>query len=273
MLKRNLCLFLALLGVALTLSCRVVDVFIPEIKGVDDNWEVSQSSHYYIYYRPGSETAEEIDYLRERLDLDFADIIKTLDVTYQNKISCYVYGSREDFEKNEHSRGAAHAFPELEKISGYHPQIRSSAKHESVHVITYWTIGTPKFKFLNEGLAEGAGTYFSQDGNWKSSGVHSWCRGLLEEDKLLQVSQLADNDFFQTMFDSDELLFTYYPYHQSASFVGFLIGQHGLDRFKSFYAKANRDNYRRIFSCAYGKSMEDFEAEWRQFLRTYEPSN
>ncbi len=269
MQRQKRCFFLFALGLALTLSCGVDQVLVPEIGGVDDNWELTESKHYYLYYRPQSETAEEIKYIQGNLDYQFRDIVKTLNVTYENKISCYIYSSREDFQKGEDTRSTAHAFPELEKISGYHHQIRSSAKHESVHVIAYWTIGTCKFRFLSEGLARGVGDYFYPSLNWRNSVVHVCGRELLADGKLLTISQLADNAFFKTLYGSEELRAAFRPYDQSASFVGFLIGQHGLDRFKSFYAKANRNNYQDIFSCTYGKSIEDFEAEWHEFLRTY----
>ncbi|MFH1337137.1 MAG: hypothetical protein ABII96_11520, partial [Candidatus Zixiibacteriota bacterium] len=62
---------------------------------------------------------------------------------------------------------------------------------------------------------------------------------------------------------------SYYYYLASGSFVRYLIDSYGINKLKIFLPIARKDNYKEIFLEIYGKSIDDFEKEWREFLRHY----
>lgn len=239
----------------------------PEIDKGDRNWEMKQSAHFHIYCRPNSEVSKVIKYTCRDLDRDFEQIIELLEVGYENIITCYIYNSREEFQESEHTKFDAHALPEFETISTYYPLIQA-LRHEIVHVIVYWTMGPPNLHFLNEGIAEAIENCYSP-GWWKKSPVHSRCKILLTENNLLSLKQLADNKYFIKIRDSKDLRSHFDLYEQCASLTSYLIGEYGINRFKSYFSKADQFNHRAIFRWIYGKEIEVFEEEWHEFLRNY----
>jgi len=48
-----------------------------------------------------------------------------------------------------------------------------------------------------------------------------------------------------------------------------LIDEYGLVKLKSLLPRTREDNYRKVFDAVYGKSIEDLDTEWREFLQHY----
>ncbi|MGB8657633.1 MAG: hypothetical protein WCE90_07595 [Candidatus Zixiibacteriota bacterium] len=96
--------------------------------------------------------------------------------------------------------------------------------------------------------------------------LHKRPKNLLYSDGLPRLEVLSDNAWFRKMSDSKS---GYNYYLVSGSFVRYLIDHYGLGKFKLLLPKAGEDNYRRISQEIYSRSIDDFEEEWRDFLRCY----
>lgn len=273
MLKYRKHLFLFL--IISTLGCRASQILLPEFDGGDQNWLYRESTHFCIYYRPGSEAEQDIEWIARYLDRKFVQICQILEVEYANKITFLVYNSAEDLKKNIHQKTWGFAAGEYEAVAYYYPSNRGhdpwlgGFTHETTHVIIYWTIGVKELNFLSEGIAEAIEKYFLGTLTPPKLQIHVTASSLMKEDKLLSLGQLSDNRFFQEIRQNRELYSFYRLYDQCGSFVRYLIDQDGIDKFKRYYAIAKGSSYRTAFRQIYDKNVDEFEKEWHEFLRNY----
>lgn len=267
-MNRNLtCLSLGLLFVSLLAGCRASRVLFPEMDAGDTNWLKKESSHYFIYYRPGSPASQDIDNrIAKTLDSCFEDVLSQLKVDFLDKISYYLYSSPDDLERWAEWHRWGFFVGEFEYAVGVYDSIHKRIDaHETVHVIAYHTIGIAKLIFLNEGLAEAVTRYHDRYAAGKLV-MHQKCKSLLYRGTLSPLEVLADNDRFKGIYLSPDV---YNYYNQCGSFARYLIDQFGLTKFKFLLPRAGEDNYKKIFQEIYGKSVDDFEKEWHEFLRNY----
>jgi hypothetical protein len=246
-------------------------VLFPEVDQGDTNWEMRRSQYFYIYFRPFSEASRDVEFISSYLDHMFRDCSEILNVNYQNKLKCYIYNSLQELQEKQLTKAGGLAMPEFETICYYYPN-RSGYmawdgfRHEIVHVLVYWTVGTMKLRFLEEGIAVAI-----QKRNWPAGydrlWVHAVASKVLNNNCLFSINELAKNDFFKLQQERQDT--TYHLYDQCGSLVRYLTDEYGMERFKSFYAKADQDNYRKVFRWIYGKEIKDFEKEWNEFLRNY----
>ncbi len=226
-----------------------------------------ESQHFYIYLRPSSEALDCVEFLIRNLDGEFRSCSDILKVKYENKIICYIYNSLQELQEKQHTKAGGFAAPEFETICYYYPTRNWwGFRHEIVHVLVHWTIGVNKLDFLNEGSAVAIEKYTRPAGENKWW-VHAVASNVLNNDCLFSIKQLAKNDFFKLQQEKRDT--TYHLYDQCGSLVRYLTDQHGMERFKSFYAKADQNDYRTIFRWIHGKEIEVFEEEWHEFLRNY----
>lgn len=250
-------------------------VLFPEVDQGDTNWEMRESQHFYVYCRPSSEAFKRIEFITEYLDYQFEDCVEILQIRYENKLKCYIYNSVEELQKKQQTKAGGFAVPEFETICYYYPKMNwygewDGFKHEIVHVLVHWTVGIRKLYFLNEGISVAVEKYWWPAG-WDKWQVHAVASGLLKNDRLFSIDQISNNEFFENMLDLEENKqdTTHHLYDQCGSLVRYLTDEYGMERFKTFYAKADQNNYRKIFQWIYGKEIDYFEKEWQEFLRTY----
>jgi hypothetical protein len=257
---------LAALVFLLVTGCRMSRVLFPEMSEPDQRWLKTESFHYMIYYRPESPAAHNIQSIAQELDSCFEDVLIQLEVGYSAKISYYLYSSSDDLEKwaGWHNWGfAIGEFDYALQVYSFEGQRMNS--HETVHVIACHTIGMSDFIFLNEGLAEAVA--HCHDALYSGQmQIHLTCRSLLLRDHLFPLEVLLDNSRFEDIYRSSE---SGYYYSQCGSLVRYLIDEYGLDRVKALIPRTLKDNCRDVFFQVYGKSIEELDEEWRDFLRNY----
>jgi hypothetical protein len=247
-------------------NCRASRILFPEVYEEDTNWLKRESSHYFIYYRPGSPASQNIDKIAKSLDSCYEDVLSQLKVDFLDKISYYLYNSADDLQRWAQWHRWGFSLGEFESaVEVYDSKDEIINSHETVHGIVYNTIGLGKLSFLDEGIAEAIAHYHER---WPSGKLtlHKNCKLLLYEEKLFPLDVLADNDRFKEIYLSPE---SGNYYNQCGSFVRYLIDQYGLDKFKFLLPRAGEDNYKEIFQELYGQSIDEFEKEWRHFLSIY----
>ncbi len=264
--RRLALLSLCMLTVWQLAGCRVSRVLLPEVDAGDENWLKKESSHYFIYYRPGSPASQSIDQIAELLDSCFEDVLIQLDVNFSSKISYYLYNSSDELERWAGWHRWGFFVGEFEYVAQVYDTPRKNiSSHETAHVIAYHTIGMSKLIFLNEGIAEAVAHCHERTPGGELV-IHETCKRLLAQNDLFSLDVLTDNGRFEEIYRSPDARKYYY---QSGSLVRYLIDEYGLIKFKSLLPKTTQDNYKRIFYEIYDQSIEEFGKQWRQFLRDY----
>lgn len=141
--------------VILIVSCDASKVLFPELHKKDTNWQMTESVHYFIYYRPGSPASDNIKEISKDLDSCFEDVLVQLQVNYRAKIYYYLYNSQEDLTSNTVTNFAGFAELEFQCMAQIYSSDSSELNaHETTHIIVYNTIGIVDLDFLEEGIAE-----------------------------------------------------------------------------------------------------------------------
>jgi hypothetical protein len=113
--------------------------------------------------------------------------------------------------------------------------------------LNHFNAGAKIPDFLIEGLAEYIVGY-----PW-GIGLDQWTRGFMALDRFIPVTELMNDRRFRKF---NPII----AYEESGSFVNFLVGRYGLDRFKLLYARPS-------FFNTYGKSLQKLNDEWMIKIR------
>ncbi len=269
--KKRLYIGLVLL-VIMIIGCDASKVLFPELYEKDTNWQMTESTHYFIYYRPGSPASDNIKELSRDLDSCFEDVLVQLQVDFRAKIYYYLYNSQEDLTSNTGTDFAGFVEQDFQCIAEIYGSNHTELNaHETVHVITDNTIGSSDWNFLSEGVAVSIERAYNKDSSGKLD-LYSQTQILIYFNEMIPLEILASNDLFNEIRLTNE---AWNEYTICGSFVRYLTDQYGLERFKIFYSKAHEGNYKQVFYEVYNISIDDFEQEWHNFLRNYgtnEPS-
>jgi|GEM_PF-1324948 len=264
--KKLFYLYFGFVIIVLIVGCKASRVLLPELHEDDTNWLVSESVHYFIYYRLGSPAAEDIEEISENLDSCFTDVLNQLEVNYEAKIHYYLYNSKEDLQRNTRRDYFGFASREFQCAAQiYSSRFTKLNAHETAHIIVCNTIGMPKLYFLEEGIAEAVAHAHDE---WSPGRLSLHCKAkmCLYLGRLFSLDTLADNDRFKEIYHSES---GHDYYVACGSFVRYLIDRYGLAKFKFLLPRAGENNYKKIFQEIYGKNIHDFEKEWHEFLRNY----
>jgi hypothetical protein len=258
--------YAGILVLCLLTGCRAMGVLFPEIDHQDKNWLKTESLHYFIYCRPESPASQDMQQIAEQLDSCYEDVLTQLDVGFSARINYYLYSSKDDLEQWVGRRVQGFFIGEFDyAVEVYDSRRASMNSHETVHFIAYHTVGVSELIFLYEGLAEAIAHCHDRTARGKLT-MHDTCGRLLAQDGLFPLEVLTDNDRFEQIYLSPEVS-VYYC--QCGSFVRYLIDKYGLTKLKSLVPRTREDNYRMVFEAVYGKTVEDLDTEWREFLRDY----
>ncbi|URT71610.1 hypothetical protein [Cytobacillus firmus] len=151
--------------------------------------------------------------------------------------------------------------------------------HELTHVILGYTEG----HVTQEGLAIFMQDSYSDRGAFPNfhEDVHGIMKYLMTRGISISLETLLREEkiFTQSNLNKDSYSLRWLGYIESASFSDFLINQYGMEKFLKIY---DRPNLTDEIHAVYGKKLEHFEMEWKEFLqrksipneetiRSYEP--
>lgn len=122
--------------------------------------------------------------------------------------------------------------------------------HELVHVMHYDLVG-PTMVLAGRGIIEGLAIAFEDDYVFHSD-AHGRQAGALEGDTLPRATDVMSLLGFWKVDEGN-------AYDAAGSFVGFLIAEHGWDRFVQL-----QDGF--DYKGVYGRSLADLDDDWRAFL-------
>ena len=142
--------------------------------------------------------------IAEQLDSCYEDVLTQLDVSFSSRINYYLYSSREDLEQRVGWRVEGFFIGEFDYVVEVYDFKRTSMNsHETVHFITYHTLGVSELVFLYEGLAEAIARCHEKTPRGQLA-MHQTCRGFLAQDRLFSLDVLTDNDRFRQIYLSPE---------------------------------------------------------------------
>jgi hypothetical protein len=228
----------------------------------DDNWRTRSIGQFTFYVRPDSFAEQNLTTFSAVLEDQFTTTIARLSLRYQGHITMFLHSSGADAGFNDDAGGGDHsgvAYPDTETVKaacvppldGY---LFSLLSHEANHVIIRNGLGRPGTTFINEGLASAVlSERFHALG---STRYHRWVAD--RRSQLPRLSELVDDGKWRE-----------YPepttYTMSASFLAFVIQSYGLAPLKAVYYASSED-FVGVFKIAYGKSLDEVEAEWLAFV-------
>jgi hypothetical protein len=227
----------------------------------DTNWRVHVSGQFTFYVRPGSFAETNLDTLGTVLDDQFQVTLARLDLTYHGQVTMYLHNSGAEAGFGKDSGGGDHsgvAYPETEtaKVACVPPldaNLFSLVSHEANHVIIGNGLGRPGTSFVNEGLA--SAVLSERYHSLGPSFYYRWTSS--QKGRLPRLADLLDDDRWQAQVQ-------FIAYNTSASFLAYLIATYGSAPLKAIYY-APASSFADKFRQAYGRSLEQAEAEWLAF--------
>jgi hypothetical protein len=251
-------------------SCLLCALSLCRSSVADEEWQVVKAEHFIVYYKSTQAFAEKVahaaeeDYQRIMNDLGFA---KRDDFwLWKNRVSIYVCRTRDEFMaatgapkwaagKSVYKKKEIVTFGDSSGFLG------SVLPHEITHLVFRDFVGfegdVPLW--LNEGVAQ-----------WEESSKREastrLTKGLLNQNRLMSLEQLTRLDIRKVDDSGKAVEF----YAQAASLVGYLIREHGSERFRKLCGQLRdgkdlNDALRFTYSDTV-PSMKELESAWRKYL-------
>jgi hypothetical protein len=230
------------------------------------SWRRTVTEHFEIYYEKqtgltGSKRSAEEAYARIVSDFGMDD------AQWKTRVTMYLFSDRDSWHEFLAMNGdkaiewaGGFALPEANEIYLFVTDRKSNLydevlPHELTHVLHYRYVGgIAQPLWLVEGLA------VSQ----QKGGVKDACRaidGLVKDGEAFSLHDLFN--------------LTYYPpyalrvfYAQSATVVGFMIDEYGVEMLKQFlFAFSSTESTEEAIQEVFGISLDTFEEKWEKYLR------
>lgn len=230
------------------------------------HWRRRSTDHFVIYYEKNSGLQGTMHYAEQSYERTVSDFGMD-DADWKTRVTIYVFGddkSWQDFLAMNSDRtiewSAGFALPSANEIYLYVTDEKSNLykgvlPHELTHVLHYRYVGGI-FQpiWLTEGLA------VSQE------------KGGVKESRRAVKDIVKSHDAFPL---EALLRLNSYPsrsinlfYAQSATVVGFMLDEWGIDKLKEFmFAFARAHDTTQVIQSVYGVSLDTFEKKWESYVR------
>nr|WP_257989801.1 hypothetical protein [Bacillus infantis]MCR6609534.1 hypothetical protein [Bacillus infantis] len=144
----------------------------------------------------------------------------------------------------------------------------SEGNYPLIHEMTHALFNDENGQVTQEGLAIYMQDTYSErsvNPNFKED-THEIMKHLIFKGIMVPLETLLQEDrfFSYTNLDKDSTSLRWLAYIESASFTRYLIDEYGLEKFLKIHGNPNLTSETQV---VYGKSLEQLEGEWRQFLQ------
>ena len=211
--------------------------------------------NFRIYFSGNSYAASHLIEIKGQVSIAFTRAIEVLQVnSYNRGISLILFNSVDEM-KNLTGVRALGGMAYAEFDAGLFPitvSRRPQFKHEIFHVMSLNTWGNSASRLLIEGSAVFADNecYYENP----ISTINAYYR---------QTKQLCPVDSLINHFDEIAVKNDVLAYLQSAGVFKYLYEKYGVEKMKQLWARGFKN-----FNAVYGFSIEQFETEWLNFLKT-----
>lgn len=228
----------------------------------DANWRIETIGRFTFFVRPGSFAESHTATFAAVLEDQLQTTVRLLGHRYDGRLTLYLYpsgaeaGFAKDLGGGNHS-GVAYPETETVKVVIVAPldgNTLSLLAHEANHVFIRNGLGRPGTTFINEGLA--SALVSERLGAAGQATYHQWIRN--RRGQIPRLADLVDDERWRS-YDSST------TYTTSASFLAYVIDRYGAAPLRQTYY-APSAGFAAAFRQAYGRALEDLEAEWLAFV-------
>jgi hypothetical protein len=239
----------------------------PSPRAIDFTWAVSESQHYQFHFAPGSAAERDLAHIGAMAEAALARTRETLEVEFHGTMSVYLV-------PRIFWQGAATYGDKVQLVSYLDRNYTavetwSYFAHEGTHALAQ-DLARPPEQPEDDGspdgiLLEGLAVWAS-DGHYRREPLDTWAAVLATSDEYIPLAVLRAGPFYGFQHEIS--------YLEAASFVKFLIEQHGLDRFKELYRLATGEAAHddALVQRLYDQGYDQLEAGWLDYLASLEPT-
>ena len=209
------------------------------------HWQTIATKHFTIYHETNSATVPRLEEMQRNITASRASVLQLIrHDDFPDRIHVFLVDSRsrmKDLMGAEQFGGAIASIRVVFAV--VNATNNGCSTHEFCHVIAGAVWGKPE-RWIDEGFAS------YSDERWRNR--ETIVGQLAEQGRLLPLKTLAE-DFLKQP--------EWVAYHQSASFLGYVIERHGWEKFKQIW----RGGFKSI-PRVLGRSVEEVESDWRARL-------
>ena len=208
-------------------------------------WQTNRTEHFSVYYEANSAVVPRLQEIAASVEVSRVSVLRLIQKKdFPDRIHVFLVDSKPRMKDLMGSTPYGGAIAKIRVVFAVvNATNNGCSTHEFCHVIAGATWGKPE-RWIDEGFAS------YSDERWRNRDVI--VAELARQGRLLPLKTLA-KDFLR---HPDDL-----TYHESASFLGFVIERYGWDKFKAIW----RGGYQSIPKVL-GRSMSELETEWRASL-------
>jgi hypothetical protein len=235
----------------------------PEPPPGDFTWAVSETQHFTFTYVAGTEAERDLAQIAAMARAGLAYITPTLGVDLDGKLTMYL-------TPRVFWQGGA-AYGNKTNLISYLDRNYTAIEtwtyftHEGAHVLAQDLV-EPKEEGGPDGvLVEGLAVW-ATGGHYRRGPIDDLAAIIADSDAYIPLSTLRAGPFYDFQHETS--------YMEAGSFVRFLVGRYGLDRFKQLYGQATgkAEQDEPLVEGLYGKSYAELEAEWLEYLDSLSPT-
>jgi hypothetical protein len=233
----------------------------------DDEWETRATTYFTIYYTTGqAATAERYAAVVDDL---YAYVAAGFDHGPATPVPLRLYPNSRAYASANPIAGVvegvvAHADPRrgeigvaVDRVARTNPEtLRDTVRHELMHLALIELTAD----HLPIGFQEGVAQYAEKEATDRRRLVQGLERA---QGRMLSWDELNEQRRFVGRMTVS--------YPEALSVVAFLVDRYGLGTFKRFLQELQPggQTYREALAAAYGRSADELEAEWREYLPAY----
>lgn len=238
--------------------------YFPDVRHLDP-FECFTTEHFVFYCSPNTPAHKDIKTLMAEHESALKKVCDFAGVTPAEPIVVFFYPDRMTKRMCTMHTGDGLARGNM-VAQVYNDRVKLDAHHELTHVVM-GELGNPPALF-REGLA----VYMQAGHLWNGQHVDESAANLLRNRQLTPLSKLISRTEIGSQDDDGRI-----AYPASASFVKFLIGKYGTERFGKAYQKlesgSSSDELNRNISYlneVFGRSLAELESRWHDTLTGFD---
>jgi hypothetical protein len=251
-----------ILEVGADLAARAVA---PTLEPLPDDFAWSERSgvHFAYLYQSDTAAARDLDQIADVAELALATITPTLHSEATAPLTVYLVPRL--FWQGAAAYGGDTLLVSYLDRNYTGIETWSYFAHESVHLLAHKWI-QPKDEGGPDGILVEGLAVWATGGHYYRDPIDQWAAAIAASDQYVPLEQLRTGDFYYEF--QHEI-----AYHESASFVKYLIERNGLDTFRELYGQATDEpaHDEQLILRLYGAGYDELESEWLSWLAALPP--
>ncbi len=237
---------------------------LPEPAGIEPSWVISQTKHFRFHY-PAHSAAERDRFEIGALAESALDHIQhVLETEFDGQMSIYLV-------PRVFWQGGA-AYGDKVQLISYLDRNYTGVEtwsyftHEGTHALAQDLLQPKEEGGGPDGvLVEGLAVWVS-GGHYRQEPLDAWATVVAASDDYIPLADLRAGPFYDFQHETS--------YLEGASFVKYLVDNYGLEKLKELYGLATGEGAhdRALALRLYGKSYEELDVEWLDYLSGLDPT-